>query len=114
MGVIFSKESDFEDAVVAQLQRYGWTEVLTYVDEDDLVENWAQILFDNNNEPDILNNCPLSSGEKTQLKQKISELRTPCALNEFINGGSFLLRRDNPDDQLHCGREVSVKLYGRT
>ena len=30
MGAIFSKESDFEDAVVAQLQRYGWTEVLTY------------------------------------------------------------------------------------
>lgn len=114
MGAIFSKESDFEDAVVAQLQRYGWTEVLTYVDEDDLVENWAQILFDNNNEPDILNNCPLSACEKTQLKQKISELRTPCALNEFINGGSFLLRRDNPDDQLHCGREVSLKIYSRT
>ena len=114
MGAIFSKESDFEDAVVAQLQRYGWTEVLTYADEDDLVENWAQILFDNNNEPDILNNCPLSAGEKTQLKQKISELRTPCALNEFINGGSFLLRRDNPDDQLHCGREVSLKIYSRT
>ena len=114
MGVIFSKESDFEDAVVAQLQRYGWTEVLTYVDEDDLVENWAQILFDNNNEPDILNNCPLSAGEKIQLKQKISELRTPCALNEFINGGCFLLRRDNPDDLLHCGREVSLKIYSRT
>ena len=115
MGVIFSKESDFEEAVIVQLQRYGWeAEVLAYVDEAALLDNWAQILFDNNSEPDRLNFCPLTPTEKNQILTKIREARSPCALNEFINGGSFLLKRDNPDDVLHYGKEVVLKIYSRT
>lgn len=115
MSIVFTQESEFEDAVVVQLQRYGWEKkVLYHATEAELIDNWAQILFENNNEPDRLNNCPLTSGEKRQLLTQIREARNPCALNEFINGGSFLLKRDNPDDHLHCGKEVALKIYSRT
>ena len=111
---IFAKESDFEEAVITQLRRYGWEEVLSYVDEAALIDNWAQILFDNNCDPDHLNYCPLTATEKQQLLTKIREARYPCALNEFINGGSVLLKRDNPDDVAHLGHEVALKIYSRT
>ena len=64
---IFAKESDFEEAVITQLRRYGWEEVLSYVDEAALIDNWAQILFDNNCDEDHLNYCPLTATEKQQL-----------------------------------------------
>lgn len=112
---IFAKESDFEEAVILQLQRYGWdSEILSFADEAALIDNWAQILFDNNCDPDHLNYCPLTATEKQQLLTKIREARYPCALNEFINGGCVLLKRDNPDDVAHLGREVALKIYSRT
>ena len=111
---IFAKESDFEEAVITQLRRYGWEEVLSYVDEAALIDNWAQILFDNNCDEDHLNYCPLTATEKQQLLTKIREARYPCALNEFINGGSVLLKRDNLDDVAHLGHEVALKIYSRT
>lgn len=111
---IFAKESDFEEAVITQLRRYGWEEVLSYVDEAALIDNWAQILFDNNCDENHLNYCPLTATEKQQLLTKIREARYPCALNEFINGGCVLIKRDNPDDAAHLGQEIALKIYNRT
>ena len=34
-------------------------------------------------------------------------------LNGFINGGSVQITRDNPQDTLHFGKEVSLKIYDR-
>ena len=34
-------------------------------------------------------------------------------LNGFINGKSVSVVRDNPDDTLHLGKEVSLKIYDR-
>ena len=111
---IFAKESDFEEAVITQLRRYGWEEVLSYVDEAALIDNWAQILFDNNCDENHLNYSPLTATEKQQLLTKIREARYPCALNEFINGGCVLIKRDNPDDAAHLGQEIALKIYNRT
>ena len=111
---IFAKESDFEEAVITQLRRYGWEEVLSYVDEAALIDNWAQILFDNNCDENHLNYSPLTATEKQQLLTKIRETRYPCALNEFINGGCVLIKRDNPDDAAHLGQEIALKIYNRT
>jgi len=45
----FDKEKDFEDALVAELMRNGWSEqVLMSPTEEELVQNWANILFLNN------------------------------------------------------------------
>lgn len=111
----FDKEQDFEDALVNLLRTtYGWDgQVLTRPTEEDLLENWAQILFENNRQQDKLGDAPLTKSEMQQILDKIKELRTPLLLNEFINGKSVSIKRDNPDDPAHLGREVSLKIYDR-
>lgn len=110
----FEKEADFEQAVIAALQRHGWDqEVLHNPTEEDLIQNWANILFENNNEIDRLNDCPLTKAEMDELLDQIRELRTPLALNGFINGKTVSITRKNPQDKLHYGKEVSLKIYDR-
>ena len=47
--MVFSKESDFEAALIKILSEKGWEkEVLKNYSEQDLLRNWANILFDNN------------------------------------------------------------------
>ena len=48
-----------------------------------------------------------------QIIEQITELRTPLKLNGFINGKTVSVKRDNPDDQLHFGKEISLKIYDR-
>lgn len=48
-----------------------------------------------------------------QIMEQIINLRTPLKLNGFINGRSVSITRDNPDDELHFGKEVSLKIYDR-
>ena len=48
-----------------------------------------------------------------QIIEQITELRTPLKLNGFINGKTVAITRDNPEDKLHCGKEVSLKIYDR-
>ncbi|MBK5203749.1 MAG: type I restriction endonuclease subunit R, partial [Prolixibacteraceae bacterium] len=43
----------------------------------------------------------------------ITTLKTPIKLNGFINGKTVSITRDNPDDTLHFGKEVSLKIYDR-
>lgn len=45
--------------------------------------------------------------------EQITASRTPMRLNGFINGRSVFITRDNPDDTLHFGREVSLYVYDR-
>ena len=111
----YDKESFFEDALVAALtERYGWEKkVLMHPTEEDLYRNWAEILFNNNREIDRLNGVPLSGGEMHQIAEQVTNLRTPLKLNNFINGKSISITRDNPADTLHFGKEISLKIYDR-
>ena len=110
----FEKEADFEKAVIAALQSYGWEKNVIYEPtEKDLIQNWANILFENNRDIDRLNDCPLIPEEMDELLEQIRALRTPLALNGFINGKTVSLIRKNPADKLHYGKEVSLKIYDR-
>lgn len=110
----FDKEKDFEKALITVLQNNGWEkEVIKNPTEKDLIQNWADILFENNREIDRLNECPLIQEEMDELIEQIKELRTPLALNGFINGKTVSIIRKNPDDKLHYGKEVSLKIYDR-
>lgn len=112
--MIFDKESDFEEAVIGVLIERGWeSEVIRHPSEADLLKNWADILFNNNRQRNCLNECPLTDGEMQQIMEQIINLRTPLKLNSFINGRSVSVIRDNPDDELHFGKEVSLKIYDR-
>lgn len=111
---IFSNEADFERAVIHELTRRGWeSPVLKNLTEKELLANWRRILFENNRGIDRLNDTPLTEGEMQQIMEQITELRTPLKLNSFINGKSVAITRDNPDDHLHFGKEVSLKIYDR-
>lgn len=112
--MVFDKESEFENALIKVLSNHGWeSEVLKNPSEQDLINNWAGILFDNNRGIDRLNNCPLTDGEMKQIIEQITALRTPLKLNGFINGKTVSIKRDNPDDAVHFGKEVSLKIYDR-
>lgn len=114
--MVFDEEASFEEAVITVLKQHGWDDaggVLRYPTEQDLIDNWAKILFQNNADIDRLNGCPLTQGEMAQVIEQIETLKTPLALNGFINGKTVAVTRDNPDDALHLGKEVSLKIYDR-
>ena len=108
----FNREIDFEEALIVRLSQKGWEpETLNQPTEEDLIRNWAEIIYRNNNTIDRLNNAPLTSTEIEQLLTQIAELRTPVALCGWINGQTTSIKRDNPDDPYHLGKEVSLKLF---
>lgn len=110
----FTSEAQFEQAFIEVLTHKGWeAEVLKNKTEADLLQNWANILFENNRQQDRLNDVPLTKSEMQQIIEQITELKTPLKLNGFINGKTVAIKRDNPADTLHLGKEVSLKIYDR-
>ena len=110
----FNNELTFESALIQLLFEKGWEKnVLKNKTEKELLQNWADILFENNRGIDRLNDYPLTETEMQQIIEQITTLRTPLKLNGFINGKTIHIKRDNPDDKLHCGKEISLKIYDR-
>lgn len=69
--MVFNKESDFEETLIKILSEKGWEkEVLKNYSEEDLLRNWADILFENNRDIDRLNDYPLTDGEMQQTIDK--------------------------------------------
>ena len=108
----FTNEALFEDAVIEALQRNGWGDVLAYPSEQDLLDNWAKILFENNRSQDRLGDVPLTATEMAQIMEQINGLRSPLNLNVFINGRTVAVKRDAPQ-AANVGNEVSLKIYDR-
>ncbi|MBB3171510.1 type I restriction endonuclease subunit R, EcoR124 family [Parvibacter caecicola] len=114
--MVFDSEVAFEKAVVESLKSHGWDDaggVLRYPTEQDLIDNWAAILFENNKHRDCLDGHPLTSTEMQQVIEQVVAKRTPLAINELINGKEIVITRDNPDDKLHEGRNVVLKIFHR-
>ncbi|KGF09361.1 DEAD/DEAH box helicase [Tissierellia bacterium S5-A11] len=112
--MLFNTEAEFEKAVIDTLVQYGWKDgVIYYPTEEALIQNWADILFQNNQSKDKLNDVPLTRTEMDQILEQITALQSPMRLNGFINGRSVSIKRDNPDDEMHSGKEVSLKIYDR-
>ncbi|MEK2067930.1 HsdR family type I site-specific deoxyribonuclease [Vibrio parahaemolyticus] len=110
----YTSEAQFEQDVITELCKKGWEDhVLKNLTEDDLLQNWANILFQNNNTIDRLNNAPLTKSEMQQIVEQIIQLKTPLKLNGFINGKTVSIKRDNPADELHYGKEISLHIYDR-
>ncbi|MBE9487917.1 MAG: type I restriction endonuclease subunit R [Bacteroidetes bacterium] len=109
----FDDELKFEAALIELLYtKYGWEkEVINNPTEEQLLNNWAQIIYTNNRSIDRLSEYPLTDGEMQQIVEQINTLRTPLNLNGFINGKTVSVKRDNPDDSLHFGKEVSLYIY---
>ena len=92
--MIFKTEAEFESALIAALQTKGWEkQVLRYPTEEDLLRNWANILFENNRGIDRLNDAPLTDTEMQQIMEQVIAHRTPVKLNGFINGKTISDRK---------------------
>lgn len=110
----FKTETAFEQAFIETLFNKGWeSTILKNPTEQDLINNWAKILFENNSGIDRLNGQPLTDSEMAQILEQIKNLRTPLALNGFINGKTVSIKRNNPNDPAHLGKEISLSIYDR-
>ncbi len=111
---VFTNESEFEKALIEALSKKGWEQkIIKNPTEKALIENWKSILNNNNMTRDRLNDCPLTAGEMQQIMEQVIALRTPLKLNGFINGKTVSIKRDNPNDEEHFGKEISLKIYDR-
>lgn len=109
----FVKESDFEEALTQTLKQHGWGEndVIMYPTEERLIQNWAEILYDNNRSIDRLGNAPLTPTEMQQVIDQVNRCSSPFYTNRFINGEQVVIKRDNPADTVNCGKEVYLKIF---
>ena len=111
---MYNKELEFEHDLLKVLFTKGWdSKVIKYPTEEDLIRNWADILFANNRSRDCLNDYPLTDGEMQQILNQVNGLKTPANLNGFINGKSVTIIRDNVNDEEHFKKSVSLKIYDR-
>ncbi len=107
----FTKEIEFEKALTEHLLNHGWNEVIMNPTEEDLVKNWAQILFDNNREIDKLGKYPLTNSEMQQVIDAVNMCDSPYQVNAFINGEQVCIKRDNEQDTNNYGKEVYLKIF---
>ena len=112
-------EKEFEDELVKNLMKHGWVgaewlnsgnPVIEYPTEEDLINNWCDILQNNNSR--TLNNLPLIKEEREMLAQKVAEIATPYEANVFINNVVCIVRQ-NEDDKDNYNRPVYLTLYDK-
>ena len=109
---MFNKEADFENALIALLATKSWEkEVLRHPTEEDLIANWQAHLNKTNQHIDKLD-VPLIRSEINQILEQVQALRTPYALNGFINGKTVAIKRENEASR-HFGKEVSLDIFDR-
>lgn len=107
----FIKESAFEEALTEHLLRNGWNEVIMNPTEDDLVKNWAKIIYENNRGIAQLGNYPLTESEMQQIISKVNMCQSPYDVNNFINANTVCITRDNDQDANNYGKEVYLKIF---
>ncbi len=107
----FIKESAFEEALTEHLLHHGWNEVIKNPTEEQLVENWANIIYDNNRGIAQLGNHPLTESEMRQVIDQVNMCGSPYAVNKLINGQQVSIRRDCEADTNNYGKEVYLKIF---
>lgn len=109
---MFNKEADFENALIALLATKSWEkEVLLYPTEEELIANWQAHLNKTNQHIDKLD-VPLIRSEMNRILEQVQALKTPYALNGFINGKTVAIKRENEESR-HFGKEVSLDIFDR-
>ena len=79
----YDSEARFEaDLIRTLVEEKGWKDgVLRYKDEKDLIQNWANIIYENNRSVDRLGDYPITQGEMQQILEQMKALKTPLKLN---------------------------------
>lgn len=111
----FTKELDFEKRLADLLTKHGWQpHILINPSEQDLIKNWASIIYNNNRDINRLGDFPLTDSEMNQIIGRVNLCNSPYELNQFINGGMVQIVRDNPDDHVNRGKTVYLKIFSPT
>lgn len=111
----FEYEKDFEEVLIKKLTELEnqWSrEILEYKTEQELIENWAEIIFKNNNTSEKLNGQRLTSTEMKQIISTIDDA-TPFNINRILNSKYISIIRDNPKDTLHLGERVDLFIFDK-
>ena len=111
----YDKESEFEEDLIKMLvEDKGWKDgVLEYPTEDDLIQNWADIIYKKNQQIDRLGSYPLTKGEMSQILTEVSLRKTPLKLNGFINDGVVQIVRDEERDEHNFKKTISLDIFDR-
>lgn len=111
----YDHELPFEKDLVDLLVREkGWKDdVFINPTEEELIQNWANIIYDNNKQRDRLDRYPLTQGEIKQLIDQINAAATPMMKNELITYGEMTITRDNPDHKERFGKQVTLYIFDR-
>ena len=111
----YEHELPFErDLVNLLATEKGWEgDVFVNPSEDDLIKNWASIIFNNNRQPTRLGDYPLTEGEIAQLMEQINNSVTPLQKNELITNGELMITRDNPEHTEMFGKTVTLFIFDR-
>lgn len=108
----FLKELDFEKALADLLPQHGWdSNIIMNPTEQDLIENWSAIIYNNNRDMNRLGDFPLTDGEMQQIMTQVDNLKNPYEVNKFINGGQVMIKRENQDDKINYGKEVYLTIF---
>ena len=108
----FTKELDFEEALAKLLPLHGWEpQVIKNPTEEDLVKNWAAIIYNNNRDVNRLGDFPLTDTEMQQIITQVDALKNPYEVSKFIGGGLVKIKRDNEKDKSNYGKEVYLKIF---
>ena len=108
----FERESAFELALCHLLSEHGWSsEILVQPTEEELVQNWASIIFDMNRDRERLGSYPLTPSEMQQIIDQVNLCGSPYKVSKLINGKFISIKRDNPHDEVNCGKEVYLKIF---
>lgn len=111
----YEHELPFEkDLVNLLVKEKGWVDdVFVNPSEEDLIKNWASIIFNNNRQPTRLGDYPLTEGEIAQLMEQINNSITPLQKNELITNGELMIIRDNPEHTEMFGKTVTLYIFDR-
>ena len=108
----FTKELDFEKALADLLPQHGWeSQVMMNPTEEILIKNWAAIIYNNNRDVNRLGDFPLTDTEMQQIMTQVDNLKNPYEVNQFINGGQVMIKRDNQGDKINFGKEVYLTIF---
>lgn len=111
----YEHELPFEKDLVNLLAKEkGWEgDIFVNPSEEDLIKNWADIIFNNNRQPTRLGDFPLTEGEIAQLMEQINNAAIPLQKNELITNGELMITCDNPEHAEMVGKTVTLYIFDR-
>lgn len=105
-------EANFEKDFIEELINGKWEkEVIKNPTEEDLINNWANIIFCNNR--GLLRDVPLSKTEMDQIIEQVRiNGRNPIRANQFLSGRSVSITRDSDSkDTEHAGKPIFLDIF---